>query len=47
MDSYMGTLVRWIKAGDTGRHYWRLFSEEIDPKFVGHVDALLEKFRPA
>lgn len=46
MDSYMGTLVRWIKAGETGRHYWKLFSEEIDPKFVGHVDALLENSRP-
>ena len=43
MDSYMGKLVRWINVGETGRRYWHLFAEEIDPEFVRHVDELLDK----
>jgi hypothetical protein len=43
MDSYMGTLVRWINLGETGRHYWDLFAQEIDPAFVSYVDGLLNK----
>jgi len=39
MNSYMGTLVRWIDMGDAGRKYWELFSREIDPEFVAHVEA--------
>jgi hypothetical protein len=42
MDSYMGTLVHWIKLGETGRYYWKLYSQYIDPKFVSHVDAMLD-----
>lgn len=45
MDSYMGTLVRWIKVGETGRHYWDLFSKEIDPRFVSYVHELLDESR--
>ena len=43
LDSYMGTLVRWIKMGDATFYYWQLFSKEIDPEFVSYVNALLNK----
>ena len=43
LDSYMGTLVRWIKMGDVTLYYWQLFSKEIDPGFVSYVDSLLKK----
>ena len=43
LDSYMGTLVRWIKMGDVTLYYWQLFSKEIDPGFVSYVNALLKK----
>lgn len=43
LDSYMGTLVRWIKMGETDLYYWQVFSKEIDPEFVGYVNALLQK----
>ena len=42
MDSYMGTLVRWIEAGEVGRFYWELFAQEINPEFVSHVEALFD-----
>ena len=42
MDSYMGTIVRWISTGEVGRYYWSLFSVEINPEFVSYVNSLLE-----
>lgn len=43
LDSYMGTLVRWINEGEADSYYWQLFSREIDPEFVNYVNALLKK----
>ena len=43
LDSYMGTLVRWINSGETDLFYWQKFSKEVDPEFVGYVNALLKK----
>lgn len=43
MESYMGTLVRWINYGEVPRYYWDLFAKEIDPEFVSYVEARLEQ----
>jgi hypothetical protein len=42
MESYVGTLVRAISYGELTRHYWELYSQEIEPTFVSHIDSLLE-----
>ena len=43
LDSYMGTIVRWIKMGEVTLSYWEVFSREIDPEFVNYVNSLILK----
>lgn len=43
-DSYMGTLIRWIKQGDATEYWWKLFSKEVDPEFVNYINLLLENY---
>lgn len=43
LDSYMGTLVRWLRRGDVDMYYWKLFFKEVDPGFVDYVNSLLGK----
>lgn len=43
LDSYMATLIRWIRMGEAGLHYWELFSKDLDPEFVKYIKSLMNK----
>jgi len=45
-DSYMETLVRWIRDYEGYRFYWESFSQRLNPQFTNYVDSMLEQEQP-
>ena len=42
-ESYMETLVRWIRDFEGYRYYWEFFSQYTNPEFTEYVNSKLEE----